>query len=78
MRRLILTKLNRLETVQLCTRRVFDPVAEQLAGDQVCEQIRSYLQEHGFVQGERESLAGTFARAMGVGGRELERLLTTE
>lgn len=70
LRRLTLAKLARMKAGT-----VRDGLAEDLALDSLCEQIRESLLSFGVVQDDRESLAETCARYMGVNGRQLNWLL---
>ena len=77
MRRLLITKLERLEAKLKPIPALRDPAVENARSDLVCDQIRESLLSFGFVQEARESLAETCARYLGVNGRELQKLLAT-
>jgi hypothetical protein len=73
--RILISKLERLEDRLNAIRSVRDPIAENIASDLVCDQIREYLLRAGIEQTDQESLAGACARYLGVNGRQLQRLL---
>ena len=75
MRRTLISKLERLEARLMAVRSIRDPIAENIASDLVCDQIREYLLAAGVEQGPHESLAGTCARFLGINGRQLQKLL---
>ena len=77
MRRILISKLERLEARHKAVRSIRDPTAENIASDLVCDQIREYLLAAGVEQNEHESLAGTCARFLGINGRQLQKLLAT-
>ncbi len=60
----ILSRLQRLE-------QRFQPPVPAPSGPSVAEQIAEGLARIGFVRGEEESLAQTFARFLGIAPREL-------
>ena len=54
MRRALISKLERLEARLKAVRSVRDPIAENIASDLVCNQIREYLRASGIEQSEHE------------------------
>ena len=64
----IVSRLRRLE-------RRFPPPAPAPSGPSVAEQIAERLARIGFVRGEKESLAETFARFLGITPSELRAWL---
>ena len=77
MRSLMITKLARLEAKRKPVPALRDPAVENARSDMVCDQIRESLLSFGVVQESRESLAETYARFLGINGRELQKLLAT-
>ena len=75
MHRILISKLERLEDRLNAIRSVRDPIAENIASDLVCDQIREHLLRASIEQTDQESLAGACARYLGVNGRQLQRLL---
>jgi hypothetical protein len=72
MRQNLEKRLGRLETVSAAACRAR---AVRQAGSSAAEQLRETLRGYGFVPGPDESLASTFARALGVSDPELDRRL---
>jgi len=77
MRQNLHKRLGRLETISAAARRARESNANQSGLAATIEHLRETLRSYGIEQRPEESLANTFARALGISDSELDDYLRT-